>query len=139
MRRSATDLGSGIDSPKLRPEDFDGDYILLTMEAAQDATWQGDKVVVLRFVETDKVLWLNYTMLKTLIAAFGADDAAWTGKQVPVVKYNAEYNGVTHFKCGIPKLDEWGELGVKVAPAAVASDSSKPAATLKGKTRKGSK
>lgn len=139
MKRSANDLGSGIDSPKLRPEDFDGDYILLTVEAAQDAVWQGDKVVVLRFEETDKVLWLNYTMLKTLIAAFGDNDTAWIGKQVPVVKYNAEYNGALHFKCGIPKLDEWGELGVKIAPAAVATDSTKPTATLKGKARKGSK
>jgi hypothetical protein len=136
-----TDFGTS--RPKLTQTDFDGDFIILTIAAAEEVTVEDDekesgerKSLVLTFQETgDKSLWLNVTMIKTLIAEIGDDTDKWAGQKVPVEKYTGSFKGKKFEKVGImesPWDEAFKDSGVRrTRPGAAPAASGK--ATVRGK------
>lgn len=122
MKRNASDYGSS--RPKLTQEDFDGDFIVLTIASVEEVTVDDEdkeegkrKSLVLTFDETgDKSLWLNVSQINALIERFGEDDDDWKGERVPVEKHTAEYMGKKYPKVRIMAAEEWDEaLGTRKA------------------------
>lgn len=140
-KRRAEDYGSS--RPKLSQEDFDGDFIILTIATCDeievdDEEKQGGKrrSLVLTFAETgDKAIWLNVSQTKAIIEKFGDDDAAWIGQMVPVEKYTATFGTKMYPKVRIMAAEEWEQAfedaGVKAKPKAAARK-----AVVKGTARK---
>lgn len=115
----------GSSTPKLEPDDLEGDAAMLTIDTFETVEVDDDEAeggkrnaATLTFVETDdKVLWLNKGMVETLCEQLGNDEEQWPGKVVPVEKYIARYRGKKYPKVRVVPSEEWPkafkEAGVK--------------------------
>lgn len=142
---NASDFGSS--RPKLTQEDIEeGDYTLLTIATVDTVSVSDDekesgerKSLVLTFKETgDKALWLNVTMIKSLIAEIGDDTDKWPGEQVPVEKYTGKFMNKEFEKVGIMASADWPaafkEAGVRRKKA-----TTPPASNAEARRRSGAK
>lgn len=117
----------GSSTPKLTPDDLEGDAAILTVTAYEevevdDEDAEGGKRLsaTLAFEETgDKVLWLNKGMVEALVEQLGDDSDKWAGQKVPVESYVAKYRGQKFNKVRVLPSEEWDaafkEAGVKRA------------------------
>jgi hypothetical protein len=123
----------GSARPKLTQDDFDGDFIILTISSVEEVVVDDDeaedgkrKSLVLNFEETeDKAHWLNVGQIRTLVDTCGDDSEAWVGQKVPVEKHTATFMGKKFPKVQIMAAEEWDETfkkaGVKRAKKPAAS------------------
>lgn len=131
------DPGSyGSARPKLTQDDFDGDYIILTISQVEEVSVDDDesedgkrKNLVLNFEETeDKAHWLNVGQIRTLVDELGDDSDAWVGQKVPVEKHTAEFKNKKYPKVRIMASEEWDatfkEAGVKRSKKAASTAAS---------------
>jgi len=139
----------GSSTPKLGPDDLEGDAAMLTIATFETVEVDDDEVeggkrnaATLTFNETDdKVLWLNKGMVETLVEQLGDDDELWIGKVIPVEKYTARYRGQKYPKVRVVPSEEWPkafkEAGMKFTPrkATAAPAPAKPAPAKRGGRR----
>lgn len=131
---NATDFGTS--RPKLTQDDFDGDYVILTIAKVETVEVDDDeqesgkrKSLVLQFQETgDKSLWLNVTMIKSLIAELGDDTDKWAGQKVPVEKYTGTFKGRDFKKVGVMVSDDWADAFKELKVKRTASTPAKASA-----------
>ena len=114
MRKvNASDYGTS--TPKITPDDLEGDFAILTVVDFEDVEVPDDsveggkrKTATLTFEETeDKVLWLNMGMIDALVEQLGDDLDAWKGQEVPVEKYTARFRGKSFPKVRVMAAEEW--------------------------------
>lgn len=105
----------GSSTPKLVPDDLEGDYAILTVAEFQEVevddedSETGKRLsATLRFEETDdKVIWLNRGQIESLIAQLGEDTDDWAGKQCPVEKHVAKFGRKEYPKVRVMPAEEW--------------------------------
>lgn len=122
----------GNRSPKLTPDDLDGDFAVLTIAAFAEETFtdeEGERVTpCLEFQEMgDKRLWVNGTQVGYLVERLGDETDAWKGQQVPVEKHVSVFRGKRYNKLWIAAPEEWDTM---LAQAGV-----KPRRATKGKVK----
>jgi hypothetical protein len=147
---SAEDYGSS--TPKITPDDLEGDFTILTVTGFETVDVDDDgveggkrKSATLTFEETEnKVLWLNKGMIEALCTQLGTESDNWTGKQVPVEKYTARYGNKSYPKVRVMPSEEWDkafkDAGVKRKhpgsyPVKAAAPAPKAGAVKKGGKR----
>lgn len=125
MARKVDTSKFGSSAPKLLPDDLDGDYTILTVEAYEEAEVDDDDVeggkrhsANIRFKETgDKVLWLNKGQAEALVEQLGDDADKWAGEKVPVERHVATFRGKKFPKVRVMLSEEWDkafkEAGVR--------------------------
>lgn len=140
----------GTSTPKITPEDLEGDFAILVVSGFESVDVDDDeaeggkrKSATLTFEETeDKVLWLNKGMLESLCTQLGTDPDDWNGKQVPVEKYTAKFRGKSYPKVRVMPAEEWDkafkEAGIKRKHPAAYPVKSAPAPKA-GAVKKGGK
>jgi hypothetical protein len=107
----------GTTRPKLDPDDLEGDVAVLTIAEFEkfgvrdtEAEEGSRTTAVLRFTTTgDKSLWLNKTMIATLIERLGDRPKEWAGKLCPVEKRKVTFRNQTHLKVYVMASEEWDE------------------------------
>lgn len=119
----------GTKRAKLEVSDLTEEVATLTLEDAEeididDPSVAGGvrKALLLSFRETDKVLWLNRTMVETLITKLGDDTDLWAGKTIPVEKVQTTFKGKVFHKVAVCAADDWDEY---IAPKKAAKKSRK--------------
>lgn len=114
MKRNPADFGSGKEA--LMPSDLDGDAVVLTVEGTEEAEFDSDdgqgkrKRLILMFQETDKVVYLNVTMMREMIARYGEDDDEWKGKPVPLEVGTATFRNKETVKVRVATGERWDAI-----------------------------
>ena len=102
--------------PKLMPEDLEGDSAILTIASVEsvtvgeDPTDQQERLLLLLEEHEDMPLWLNMTMIRTLIDRLGSETNDWIGEKVPVESHVATYRGQEFPKVRVVPAERWDEL-----------------------------
>lgn len=105
----------GKSTPKLVPDDIDGDCVVLTIANFGEETFNDEGVTritpYIDFEETgDKVLWLNKTQVGYLIERLGDESDRWKGAPVPIGRHDSQYNGKTHKKLWVMPPERWDDV-----------------------------
>lgn len=85
----------GREASDLRPDDFEGDFLVVTIEKSEDVQTRNGRRRVVRTVEyPDRPFWCNTTQTARIVSVLGNDDDEWKGKKLPLRRTQVEIPNV---------------------------------------------
>lgn len=115
MARPVNSDDYGKTTPKLTPDDLEGEVVVLTLATFDEVEVEDPeqdsgkrRSPFLTFQETgDKRLWINKGQVDTLIARLGNDADRWAGQPIPVEAKDVKFGNTTYHKVVVVEPKHW--------------------------------